>query len=206
MQKPTIGEIVKQIVIALAIATIVGVPALGQELQTEPTATVVESDANGVNEPASTGQLSGTDWGLPLVKAMGGFGLVLCLILGGFYTARKVAPQYFNRGATTRLLKVVETLQMGEKRSISVVEVGEKRFLVGNTANQITLLAPLDSSFSLMIGDESSPRSNSPEAAAGFRNVLETEKSQLIRKAPRPKALPDDLRAKMQELRATLKV
>jgi len=210
MRKSVLGEVIRQLIIAAAVVTIVGVPALGQEAQANAVAveTIAAASEEQSAAPPNATALGGADWGLPLIKAMGGFGLVLSLLLGGFYGARKIAPQYFNRSAAGRMLKVVETLQMGEKRSISVVEVGEKRFLVGNTTHQITLLAPLDASFSLLVGDEPSvaPKIPAAGAAGSFRNVLESEKSQLVRRPSGPRALPDEVRAKMQELRASLKV
>jgi flagellar biogenesis protein FliO len=40
-------------------------------------------------------------------------------------------------------LRLCESLALGEKRLVAVLQFGEQRFLIGGTANSVTLLAEL---------------------------------------------------------------
>jgi flagellar biosynthetic protein FliO len=143
----------------------------------------------------------------PMTKSLGGVGIVLSLILAGFFGARKFAPTMFRRPPVEKNLKVIETLSMGEKRSISVIQVEDKRFLIGNTAHQISLLAAL-APLALAVEPLETAAEPVPPKANGrndkFRNLYEIEKNGSPRGAGRPKTIPPDIRAKMRQLRETL--
>ena len=87
---------------------------------------------------------------LSVMRALGGMGLVLCLLVGAYLGIRKFAPGYFPKmSSESKNLKVIESLGMGDRRSIALVEVGGKRFLIGSTPQQINLLTTLPEHFSL---------------------------------------------------------
>lgn len=46
--------------------------------------------------------------------------------------------------AVPRQLRVRETLQIGDKRQLMVVDVGERQLLIGAAGNCLTMLAELD--------------------------------------------------------------
>ena len=50
------------------------------------------------------------------------------------------------RPRSARRLRLSETLSLGEKRFLAVVQFQQQEFLVGGTGNSIALLARLDSS------------------------------------------------------------
>ena len=50
------------------------------------------------------------------------------------------------RRRSARRLRLAETLSLGEKRFLAVVQFQQQEFLVGGTGNSIALLAKLDSS------------------------------------------------------------
>jgi len=141
-----------------------------------------------------------------LYKAVGGFGLVLSLIALGYFGARKYFPQHFVRRTSDRNLKLIETLAIGEKRSVAVIEFDNRRFIIGNTPNQITLLAALSAKASL--AEESHPASVSSfelskakVTSDNFRSLYEVEKTNGVGNR---KPLPPDIRAKMRQLRESL--
>jgi flagellar biosynthetic protein FliO len=72
---------------------------------------------------------------------------------------------------SNRKIRVVEKLPLGEKRSLLLVEIGQQTYLVGSTAQNISMLAPLE------MVEEQSEEDNSGEdeanANGGFRKVLE---------------------------------
>ena len=50
----------------------------------------------------------------------------------------------FERRRSSRRLRLSETLSLGEKRFLAVVQFQQQEFLVGGTGNSIALLARLD--------------------------------------------------------------
>ena len=146
------------------------------------------------------------DLGFSILRTVGGLGLVLALIVAGYFGLRKIAPQYFMKSASNHAMKVVETLSMGDHRSISLIEVANSRFLVGNTPHQISLISTLPDSLSLVSETEAIPPQPKTvalrESSTQFRKVYEVEKSRSVPRAVNP--LPDDLRMKMRQLRRTL--
>ena len=146
------------------------------------------------------------DLGFSVLRTIGGLGLVLTLIVAGYFVLRKMAPQYFAKSASSHAMRVIETLSMGDRRSISLVEVANSRFLVGNTPHQISLILTLPDSLSLVSETEAiqpqpkivTLRESSPQ----FRKVYDVEKGRSAPRAVNP--LPDDLRMKMRQLRRTL--
>jgi flagellar biosynthetic protein FliO len=148
-------------------------------------------------EPATGAGESGT---YLLTRTIGGLGLVISLIVLGYVAVRRYGPKYLRRQGSQSALKVIETLPIGEKRSIALIQVEDKRLLIGNTQQQITLLAQLPVGLETMIepGREPLPKSN-PGIVTSFRKLYEVEKNQPS--MHQPKAIPQDLRDKMRQLR-----
>ncbi len=143
-----------------------------------------------------------------LIKTVGSVGLIICVILGGYFLFRRFAPQYMSKRPGDRDMRLVETLSMGEKRSISIVQVGVQRFLLACTPGQVTLLTALN-------GSSGNPASALPESRelssaaqsvlpGNFRNLYEQEKKSSLVRPSAVKALPPDIRGKMLELRKAL--
>jgi flagellar biosynthetic protein FliO len=144
-----------------------------------------------------------------LFRTMGGLGLVLFLMIAVYFAARKFAPRYFAKSASEKILKVIETLPLGDKRSVSLIEVANNRFLVGNTPQRLNLIAALpDSAQSALSVSEVEALSAHPkttianESKTPFRNLFEVEKRRPSQHRGNP--LPEDIRAKMRQLRETL--
>lgn len=186
-------------------------PAFGQSvpvpLPEEPGA--VNSPAVASTSPVrsnSAAEVQASEFHFPVFQALGGLGLVLCLMFAVYFVAKKLAPQYFARHVSGKNLRVIETLAMGEKRSISLIQVASSRFLVGNTPNQITLLASLPESISLVSesdAPQAEPGGGAPkEPKRAFKNMFEIEKIRPSQHAVNP--IPEDVRAKMRQLREAL--
>jgi flagellar biosynthetic protein FliO len=129
--------------------------------------------------------------------------LVIGLIVLGYVAVRRYGPKYLRRQGAQSALKVIETLPIGEKRSIALIQVEDKRLLIGNTQQQITLLAQLPALTEAAVepSREPLPRS-SPGTVSSFRKLYEVEKGQPS--LPQAKAIPQDLREKMRQLRDAL--
>lgn len=152
-------------------------------------------------------------WGsgaqFPMFRTLGGMGVVIFLMAAVYLAARKMAPRYFNKPEAKRTLKVLETLPMGDKRSISLIQVDGSRFLVGNTPQQISVLVSLPAAAPAPVSaPQPSPAPEPPKIAerkenrVPFRNIFEVEKKRPVPQPANP--LPPDLRSKMQQLREAL--
>jgi len=144
---------------------------------------------------------------LPILRTLGGLGVVVSLIIAGYFVGRKLAPQYFAKRSSERYLRVIETLPMGEKRSISVIQVVNKHFIVGNTPSQISLIAQLTEPISLP-SEAQTPTlglkgRNYREQANGFRGFLDLESGRSSLSAA-PKNVSAEVRMKMRQLREAL--
>jgi flagellar biosynthetic protein FliO len=139
-----------------------------------------------------------------ILRAFGGLGIVLCLLVGAYMGIRKLAPGYFPAKASDGTnLKIVESLGMGDRRSIALVEVGGKRFLIGSTPQQINLLTTLPEHISLVAEDhELKELENTKEERQAFRNMFEFRKK---RSGKQPgNVLSDEVLNKMRRLRESL--
>ncbi len=155
-------------------------------------------------QATQSNEASMTSTGVTILQTLGGLGVVCSLIVFGFLAAKKFAPQYFARGLGGKNLKVIETVSMGEKRAIALVQVGTKRLLVGNTAHQITLLAQLDEQISLVSEPVALTAAAPKSAPESFRNLYDVEKNRGKTAVGKPKTISPDVRAKMRQLREAL--
>jgi flagellar biogenesis protein FliO len=180
---------------AVAAAAPTSAPNSGMIPETQRPAAAFSTASSEPNGPEKA-----SGWA-DLIKTAGGIGLVVSLILGGYFVFRRFAPQCIARRPAERTLRVIESVSMGDKRALAIVQVGSKQFLVASTPGQIALLTALPDAGSAPAGE--APRA---EAAPGakFRNLYELEKkSDPVRPAARP-VLPPDIRGKMQQLRKAL--
>ncbi len=150
------------------------------------------------------------EWGntiFPLMKVAGGIGIVIGLILGGFWAMKKVAPQYFAKRGAGKMLRLIETLSMGEKRTIAIVEVAGKSYLIGNTPGQISLLDALQHLPEACAARETRAGADLPAGngsrKGSFLDIYEAARSTPAQ-AARPAQIPPDIRGKMRELRQAL--
>jgi flagellar biosynthetic protein FliO len=163
------------------------------------------------SEPAAPGDASDltpaagwSDLVLTLFRTLGGVGLVLCLILGGFVLFRKYAPA--GRPGADRNLRLIESLPLGDKRNIVLLQVGNRKLLLASTPGQVNLLT----SFTEMSGNTGriaavTQKPPAPAAAPGnFKKMFELQKQSVSAPQAVRATLPPDIRGKMLELRKAL--
>lgn len=161
--------------------------------------------AQPVTNPDDAAQAAGAGESgtLLMARTVGGLGLVISLIILGYFAVRRYGPKYLRRQGAQGALKVIETLPIGEKRSIALIQVEDKRLLIGNTQQQITLLAQLPMTPEAAIEQAREPLpGGTPGSVASFRRLYEVEKGQPP--LPQAKVIPHDLREKMRQLREAL--
>jgi flagellar biogenesis protein FliO len=141
-----------------------------------------------------------------VIKTVGGIGLVISVILVGFMAFRRFAPQYGVKRPADRVLKLIETLSMGDKRSLVLVQAGARQLLLACVPGQVTLLAPLEQG-APGAGIEAAHTGAADRSAAaptGFRAMYEVEKQATAARPGARPVLSPDIRGKMQELRKAL--
>jgi len=209
---PVFGQEV-QASAASAVAETELAEAVSAEAEYQETSALLSAETEeGIAAASATEQtaLFGNDVPqLSMVRAFGGMGLVLCLLIGVYFGIRKFAPGYFPKMSSEgKNLKIIESLGMGDRRSIALVEVGGKRFLVGSTPQQINLLTALPEHFSLAGEDRGADsfkgvevRQEGEERQA-FRNLFDMGRKRSTKHTGN--VLPDEVRRKMQRLREAL--
>ncbi len=201
----------KVALISLMILAVFLAPVYGQAALTPPAGDGAKASSDAAiavdkNQAEMPGGIQNAEQGISLMRTAGGMGLVICIMIGVYFAARKFAPKYFAKGASEKGLRVIETLSMGDRRSISLIEVGGTRLLIGNTPHQINLITTLPEAISLVSEPEtlsaSQKESFGSDARTPFRNMFEAEKKKPASNAGHP--LPEDLRTKMRQLREAL--
>ena len=69
--------------------------------------------------------------------------LVGALAVGAMYASKKLLPKV--SGMTGKRVKVIETVSLGSRRAVHLLQVGNRQILIGSTQNTITPLAEMDS-------------------------------------------------------------
>ncbi len=64
---------------------------------------------------------------------------------GGIYISKRFLPKISNLSG--KEIHIVETVHLGPRKAVHLVEIGERRFLIGSTNESITKLAELTSAF-----------------------------------------------------------
>ena len=116
---------VKGLLVLLVLS--IDLAALAQAELPQQTAANLNSSASAVPAAAlpagapaaAAGESSGAATDLSFLRVFGGLGLVIALIIAGFFLARKFFPQYFTRQADSRCIKLIESLSLGDRRSIA---------------------------------------------------------------------------------------
>lgn len=67
--------------------------------------------------------------------------VLMIIVLGGvaFYISKKFMPKL--RPSVGRDINIRETIHLGPNKTVHLIEVGEKTFLVGSTSENISMLA-----------------------------------------------------------------
>ncbi len=183
-------------------------PAASATVPAAGTSTPAEAAVSSAAEESSA-LLPSTGWSellLSIFRALGGIGLVACMILAGYMLFRKFAPQYAVKRTADRKLRLIETLSMGDKRNIALVQVGNKKLLLASTPGQVTLLTTFTDAAGN--GAPVAAIAGKPPAAAAapgnFKNMFELQKKAAPALTQVRQALPPDIRGKMLELRKAL--
>ena len=151
---PTFNKRIVLLLAAIALGGGLMVVCFGKSAadQNEPDRPAPEPNVPGVQGKEGVGSESGDDSGYfkgfgddsgkgiypGLVRA-----LLLVAVLGAaaIYVSKKLLPKITNLPG--KEVRVVETVYLGPRKAVHVLEVGSRRFLVGSTNENITKLADI---------------------------------------------------------------
>lgn len=73
--------------------------------------------------------------------------VVFLVVLGvaAFYVSRKLLPKLANR--PSKEIRIVETVHLGPRKAVHLIEVANRRFLIGSTNENIRKLAEVTAGF-----------------------------------------------------------
>ena len=66
--------------------------------------------------------------------------------VGGIYISKRFLPKISNLSG--KEIHIVETVHLGPRKAVHLLEIGERRLLVGSTNENITKLADLSRAYS----------------------------------------------------------
>ncbi|MBN2314627.1 MAG: flagellar biosynthetic protein FliO [Sedimentisphaerales bacterium] len=120
---------------------------------TAPEKLVPESNRSLLDDGAENGSLFEKDssmssgpGSLPgqgefLLRAMLAMFFVVALGVAAFYVSKKLLPRIAT--APGKEIRIVETLHLGPRKAVHLIDVGHRRFLIGSTHETVTKLADL---------------------------------------------------------------
>ena len=74
--------------------------------------------------------------------------LVVALGAGVIYISKKFLPKITNLPG--KQIRIIETVHLGPRKAVHLIEIGNQRFLIGSTSEGITKLADVTYAFSEM--------------------------------------------------------
>jgi flagellar biosynthetic protein FliO len=66
---------------------------------------------------------------------------VLALVVGAVYVSKRLLPKITNLPG--REIRIIETVHLGPRKAVHIIELGSRRFLIGSTSENVTKLADL---------------------------------------------------------------
>ena len=105
-----------------------------------------KTDSLFAPDPNFTG---GTAYGLGrwelFIRTMLALVFLIILGVGAFYVSKRLLPKLANR--PSKEIRVVETVHLGPRKAVHLIEVGNRRFLIGSTNENIRKLAEVTAGF-----------------------------------------------------------
>ncbi|SYZ74264.1 exported hypothetical protein [Candidatus Zixiibacteriota bacterium] len=104
----------------------------------------------------------------PLVKLVGALTLVVGCIYGFLYLLKRMMGAKLSSNREHRLLEVLETTYISQKKSVALIRVAERSVLVGITEENITPLTELDKDETTQMLGDLAPE----KRPVGFKSLL----------------------------------
>ena len=116
------------------------------------------------------GTFSGGAIGMSIFKMLSALVVVLVCIYAGIFLLRKFLNRRYNAAGGERILQVMETAYVGQKKTVSLVRVAQKSVLIGVTDNNISVLTELSEEETAALAENTAADGE----AEGFNRILKT--------------------------------
>jgi len=138
---------------------------------TQPKSQEVASETPAMLSPLG----DGTSMTWPLVKLVFALGIVIIAIYGFLFLLRRMMGQKMSGNRSRRLIEVIETAHIAQKKSVSVIRFHDRAILIGICDGSMQRLAELDPDESAAALAEAETES----APGKFAGVLSEAKTRL---------------------------
>jgi len=91
-------------------------------------------------------------------------------LLGALYWFANRYGGRLNR-ISNRRIRIVEKMSLGDRRSLLLVEIGRRSYLLGSTSQSISLLAPLEEVVPVEEGEDADEKDSNKQLS--FKRALE---------------------------------
>ena len=156
--------VVLLIVIALGNGVLLLGPAQSIPNETESEESITESDQSGpadgaenrglfANDPDFTDR-SGYGWGKGEFFFRATLAILFVVVLGvtAIYVSKKVLPKITMLPG--KEIRIVETVHLGPRKAVHLLEIGNRRFLIGSTNENVMKIADITSGFTDLSAQE----------------------------------------------------
>lgn len=150
----------KKIILSISTIALCSSLLILRASQSDTKAMGTENKVSDPCQPAETTEpnlnyLFGKDSDIPLAPGHDTFGgelysktllavlFVLVLGIAAIYVSKKLLPKITN--LTGKEIHIVETVHLGPRKAVHLLEIGNRRFLIGSTNETISALADLNS-------------------------------------------------------------
>ncbi len=112
------------------------------------------------------------DW-TEVFSIIGTVVLMLAVFVGAYYVSKYVGRHYRPGQGFSKSISVVDSATIGKDRSLMIVRVGERAFLIGSAPQAFTLLSELDAEQFAAVSAETVPQK---DFLSVFRGVIKGRK------------------------------
>lgn len=110
--------------------------------------------------------------------------LLLLVFLAAYYTTRFLSVKTWGT-ARGKYMKLKDSMLIGRDKQLILLEVGDKEFLIGATAQSVNLIGTLEKDSIIPVAEDK----QAPSAISNFREFLSKAQDSAQRKATAPREL-----------------
>lgn len=99
--------------------------------------------------------------------------LMIAVFAAAYFVSKYVGKHYRPNYGSSKNITVLESTVIGKDRSLLLVKVGEKAFLIGSTPNEFTFLSEL--SFDQFASDSETEQALPNDFITTFRSVIKSK-------------------------------
>ncbi len=137
--------------------------------------TTQENESTGQNQDYNAFGDSGSMY-WSLVKLLGVLAVVIGLIYGFIVLLRKMMGQRVTGGRNGKLLEVLETAYIGQKKSISLVRFSDRAVLIGAGDDNLSVLAELSQEETAKLIEQT----RTEKTSIGFKGVFSEARKKIM--------------------------